>query len=75
MLKFIAFILILTSIVVAKTLVFDACTPTYCYVIKTPDAKSWEWKTDYTGNKFVRVYLYNGMLDIPAHNISIKARK
>lgn len=75
MLKLIAFILIITSIVVAKPLVFDICTPTFCYILRTPDAKYWEWKTDYTGSKFIRVYLFEGILDIPANNISIKARK
>jgi hypothetical protein len=75
MLKIFLFILVIASAVFAKSLVFDACTPTYCYVIKTPDAKSWEWKTDYTGSKFIRVYLFDGILDIPAHNLSIKVRK
>ena len=69
-------IILLPVMAMAKPLVFDVCNPNgSCYTITTPDAKSWEWKSDYNGSKFVRVYLMNGILDIQASNLSVKLKK
>lgn len=75
MLKVILSIILLSAVAFAKSLVFDVCTPLFCYQVVTPDAKSWEWKQDDTGNRFVRIYLFDGVLDISHKNASIKARK
>ncbi len=70
------FVLLLPVIALAKPFVFEACNANEsCFLITTPDAKSWEWKTDYTGGRFIRVYLQYGILDIPANNLSIKQKK
>ena len=34
-----------------------------------------EWKSDYNGFKFVRVYLMDGILDIHAGNLSVKLKE
>lgn len=61
----------------AKPLVLEICNPSFCYELIARDAKKWEWKTDFTGKKFVRVYFYDTkkMLDIPADRLTVKARK
>lgn len=70
------FLLVLTTFTIARPLVFDACHQAgFCYTIQTTDAKSWMWLTDYEGRKFVRVYLYSGILDIPADRLTLKPRK
>lgn len=69
-------ILLLPILSLAKPLVFEVCNANNsCYNVTTPDAKSWEWKSDYTGARFVRVYLYSGILDISAKNLSVKLKK
>lgn len=69
-------ILLLPVLALAKPLVFEACNANdSCFLITTPDAKSWEWKTDYTGARFIRVYLQYGILDIQASNLSVKLKK
>ena len=74
--KFLFLILFIASLVSAKPLVFDICYPSFCYVQVVEDAKSWQWMTDYTGKKFVRVFLFNkNILDINGHGKEIKARK
>lgn len=75
MIKIILTILAIAYVVFAKPFVFDVCTDRYCYVVKTPDAKSWKWETSSDGSRFVRVFLLNGMLDISDRNAhSIKLR-
>jgi hypothetical protein len=40
------------------------------------NVKSWEWKTDYAGKKFVRVYFYDKrILDIKGDGMTIKPLK
>ena len=74
--KIVMIVMLLAGIVCAKPLVLDICKPTFCYVQKIENAKSWQWLTDFNGYKFVRVYLYgNGLIDIPAHNATVKVRK
>lgn len=74
--KFLFLILFIAALVPAKPLVFDICYANFCYVQIVDDAKSWQWMTDYTGKKFVRVFLFNrNILDINGHGKEIKARK
>lgn len=74
--KFIFLILFIAALVPAKPLVFDICYANFCYVQIVDDAKLWQWMTDYTGKKFVRVFLFNrNILDINGHGKEIKARK
>ena len=73
---FFILILFIAALVPAKPLVFDICYANFCYVQVVEDAKSWQWMTDYTGKKFVRVFLFNkNILDINGHCKEIKARK
>ena len=68
-------VLILAVATFSKPFVFDVCTDRYCYVVKTPDAKSWKWETNSDGSRFVRVFLFDGMVDISDKNAhSIKLR-
>ena len=74
--KFLFLILFIAALVPAKPIVFDICYTNFCYVQVIEDAKSWQWMTDYTGKKFVRVFLFNkNILDINGHGKEIKARK
>lgn len=70
------YILLVPVMAFARPLIFDACNwAQSCYTITTPDAKSWEWRADYTGARFIRVYLHNGILDIPSNNLTVKLRR
>lgn len=68
---------ILASVVFAadKT-VFDICNDKTCYTHILENVKSWKWKTDNAGNKFVRIYLFNkNVLDITGRELTVKKRK
>ena len=74
--KFLIMLLFIAAAVPAKTLVFDICAPSYCYVQKVENTVSWRWMTAFNGMKFVRVYLEGGwLLDIQGERYEIKARK
>ena len=60
----------------ADKLTLEVCNPNFCYLQKLENVKSWEWKTDFTGRKFVRVYFYDKkLLDIKGDNVTIKVKK
>lgn len=68
----------LVSFVLAdKPLVFEICTPTFCYEQVIPDAKKWEYKHDLNGRKFIRVYFYDKwkLLDFYVENKQVKQKK
>lgn len=60
----------------ADKLTLEVCNPNFCYLQKLENVKSWEWKTDFAGHKFVRVYFYDKkLLDIKGDNVTIKVKK
>lgn len=75
--KLIFIMLFLVSFVFAKPLVLEICNPNFCYEQIIPDAKKWEFKHDYTGKKFIRVYFYDSrkLLDIKADGLTVKQKK
>ena len=76
--KILMLLLVITGFAIAaKSSVFDICNSSFCYVLTVQDAKKWEWKTDLTGRKYVRVYFYEPgkLLDIPADRLTVKLRK
>lgn len=57
-------------------LTLEVCNPNFCYLQKLENVKSWEWKTDFAGHKYVRVYFYDKrLLDIKGDNVTIKVKK
>lgn len=76
--KLIFIMLFLVSFAFAsKPLVLEICSPNFCYEQIIPDAKKWEYKHDFTGKKFVRVYFYDSrkLLDIKADGLTVKQKK
>ena len=75
--KIIFCLLLLISFGFAKPLVLEICNPNFCYEQIIPDAKKWEYKHDFTGKKFVRVYFYDSrkLLDIKADGLTVKQKK
>lgn len=75
--KLIFIMLFLVSFAFAKPLVLEICNPNFCYEQIIPDAKKWEYKHDFTGKKFVRVYFYDSrkLLDIKADGLIVKQKK
>lgn len=60
----------------ADKMVFEVCNPNFCYEQVLENVKSWEWKTDNAGKKFVRVYFYDKrILDIKGDGMTIKPLK
>lgn len=60
----------------ADKTVFDVCNSKTCYQQILDNVKNWEWKTDNTGNKFVRVYFYDKrILDINGNDLTVKPQK
>ena len=60
----------------ADKTVFDICNDKTCYTHILENVKSWEWKTDNAGNKFVRIYFYDKkVLDINGRELTVKKRK
>ena len=61
----------------SKPLVLEICSSNFCYEQIIPDAKKWEYKHDFTGKKFIRVYFYNSskLLDIEADGLTVKQKK
>ena len=61
----------------SKPLVLEICSPNFCYEQIIPDAKKWEYKHDFTGKKFIRVYFYDSgkLLDIEADGLTVKQKK
>lgn len=74
---------IITGILFAACMIFAAdkltlevCNPNFCYQQNLENVKSWEWKKDFTGRKFVRVRFYDKkLLDIKGDNVTIKVKK
>ena len=59
-----------------KITILDICNDKTCYTQILENVKSWEWKTDNTGNKFVRIYFFNkNVLDITGRELTVKKRK
>ena len=60
----------------ADKTIFDVCNRNICYEQIIENMKSWEWKTDIIGNKFVRIYFYDKkVLDITGRELTVKKRK
>ena len=56
--------------------IFEVCNDKFCYEQILENVKNYEWKTDYTGKKFLRVYFYDKrLLDIKGENLTIKKKK
>jgi hypothetical protein len=75
--KIIIALLVLVSLTFGgdKT-IFDVCNRYVCYEQIVDNMKSWEWKTDLMGNKFVRVYFYDkSIMDITGTDLTVKPRK
>ena len=68
---------ILASVAFASNkTVLDVCNDKTCYTQILENVKSWEWKTDNTGNRFFRIYFYDKKaLDINGRELTIKKRK
>ena len=75
--KIIFCILILFGLCFSKPLVLEICNPNFCYEQIINDAKKWEYKQDYTGRKFVRVYFYDKwkLLDISVDGKTVMVKK
>ena len=75
--KLIISLVILASVAFAsdKT-ALDVCNEKTCYTQILENVKSWEWKTDNSGNRFFRIYFYDKKaLDINGRELIIKKRK
>ena len=60
----------------ADKLTLEVCNPNFCYSQKLENVKSWEWTTDFTGSKFVRVQFYDKkLLDIKCDNATVNVKK
>lgn len=70
-------LLLLIGFGFAKPLVFEICSPSFCYTQVIPDAKKWEYIHDFNGRKYVRVYFYDKwkLLDIYADGKTVKVKK
>jgi hypothetical protein len=75
--KFIFYVLVLFGLCISKPLVLEICNSNFCYEQIINDAKKWEYKQDYTGKKFIRVYFYDNrrLLDISADGKTVKVKK
>ena len=60
----------------ADKTVFDVCNSATCYQLILDNVKNWEWKTDNSGRKFVRIYFYNkNILDVNGNDLTVKPQK
>ena len=60
----------------ASETVFDVCNSATCYQLTLDNVKNWEWKTDNTGKKFVRIYFYDKrLLDVGGQGLTVKQEK
>lgn len=60
----------------ADKTVFDVCNSATCYQLVLDNVKSWEWKTDNSGRKFVRFYFYDkNILDVNGNDLTVKPQK
>lgn len=73
----IALLFIVGCAFATKPIVFEICTPQFCYTQAIQDAKKWEYKYDFNGRKFIRVYFYDKwkLLDIAVDNKQVKQKK
>lgn len=58
-------VLLACSVFAGKPVKVEVCRPGFCYTHVLHDVKKAEYRTDYTGKRFVRVYFLGGrLLDI-----------
>ena len=69
------FLLLIPALVLAGDSTFKVCNYKTCYDQKL-EAKSYQWMTDQSGDKFLRVYLTNGtMVDITGRDLTVEIPK
>lgn len=58
-------VLLACSVFAGKPVKVEVCRPGFCYTHVLDDVRKAEYRTDYTGKRFVRVYFLDGrLLDI-----------
>lgn len=57
--------LLACSVFAGKPVKVEVCRPGFCFTYVLDDVRKAEYRTDYTGKRFVRVYFLDGrLLDI-----------
>lgn len=58
-------LLLVCSVFAGKPVKVEVCRPGFCFTYVLNDVRKAEYRTDYTGKRFVRVYFLDGrLLDI-----------